>query len=536
MAKEKTWLDFVHPVYADRADRWQLTSDFYTGEVLDGDKIEAYLIQKATAESEQAYLERVALADYTNHFATVVDSLAGMLFAIEGDANRDWSDWGDVSDRKTLAGRLMTNADGQEMGWITFWKRLAIELIINQLAWVLVDTTDAGDPIVRLWPAASVVNWSDDFKQVLCLETIDSRASLMDDPDDSFVQQWIYFSTDGWSRWRKDDEGHAIKYDEGFYDYRNHAGESIPPIFPAMLPLERHAGWSLAKKAMAIFNKESERDHLLRFGGFPKLRVVGDDDQYQAIIANISKGINALQEAPEGSKTHGYIAPDSGPASVMNTVLERKVTEFYAVAFREFGDSAKERTATEVRQEVSSGVGAFLSLLRSAIDDAENQSLPLIGQTEWPRNEEKWYSVKVERSEDFLPPDLDMIIDRLRKRYFGETGTVPTGPTTLLEAVRQITEWDGLVFNEDEAQTAIAIDQLDKLLPLFEALPLTEGIKVELTFDLAKALGKIEPGQEEAVKAEMLAVADERRRQSELLAQSFTAFEPGAGPAKEEDE
>jgi hypothetical protein len=33
-------------------------------------------------------LERQQLADYTNHFAQVVESLAGRLFQVEGDANR----------------------------------------------------------------------------------------------------------------------------------------------------------------------------------------------------------------------------------------------------------------------------------------------------------------------------------------------------------------------------------------------------------------------------------------------------------------
>src|SRR5579859_1234377 len=129
------WLTFRHPLYDLLADRWQYAIDHYTGDVLDSRKVLTYLPRKQTAEAIDAYRERTALADYTPHFSTVVDSIAGMLFAVESAATRVWGPpgdeeghfggLGDPDDPTSEAGRLWDDADGAGGAWLSLWKRLA---------------------------------------------------------------------------------------------------------------------------------------------------------------------------------------------------------------------------------------------------------------------------------------------------------------------------------------------------------------------------------------------------------------------------
>jgi hypothetical protein len=154
---------------------------------------------------------------------------------------------------------------------------------------------------------------------------------------------------------------------------------------------------------------------------------------------------------------HGFIAPSAEPARIATDVLKRKIEEFYVSAFRAYEDSAREKTATEVRQDVSSGVGAFLQLLKAAIDDAENEAFWRIEQINYPERRELWFTSRVERSDTFLPIDVDSAIETLRKRYFGETAVVPAGKAARISAAKQIAAWDGVVVDEKELEAMVML-------------------------------------------------------------------------------
>jgi hypothetical protein len=197
------------------------------------------------------------------------------------------------------------------------------------------------------------------------------------------------------------------------------------------------------------------RDHLLRVANSPKLNIVATDTQFDKITQNLENGSNALQVDPNGTKLHGYIAPSSEPATILSNVIERKIEEFYISAFRMYGDSAKEKTATEAKQDVSQGIGAFLQLLKASIDGAENQVLWRLEQIEYPRNRNNWFVARVERSDDFLPTNVDAAIEKIRERYFGKGGVVPVGRSTMISAVKTIGSWDGLALSEEEVEAAV---------------------------------------------------------------------------------
>jgi hypothetical protein len=498
----KSWLDFEHVLYSEQWWKWVFARDLYTGDVLNDDKITEYLIRKATGESVEAYTERYKLADYTNHLGAVVDALAGMLFAVEEDAKRvlsadeEESPLGDPKDQRSIMGKLWQDADGAGTGFLTVWKQFTIELLINHVAWVMLDTNSAGDPIIRVIPSELVTNWREEegvMVEALVKEATDIRGSLMDDPDDHVEFQYIHFTTEGWRRLHQDDDGNITSIgDGGEYSYVNSSGIATLPLFRVKLPMKRAVGYSLARKANAIFNKESERDHLLRAANFPKLNVIGTGEVFKKVTSALKKGAIALWNDPKSPTTHNWIAPDTQSAQIASKVLERKVEEFYVTAFREYGDAAQERTATEVRQDVSAGVGAFLEMLKSGVDDGEQGILWRLEQQSFPNDRTKWFQATVERSSNFLPIDVGVMIDKMKIRYFGEQETIPVGVTGLRSVVKQIAEWDKITVDDAEIDAAVVVHTIDKTMDMFTMLPVPAVALADMTVKLLVDLGLVD--------------------------------------------
>lgn len=511
--KPDTWLDERHPVYRLNAEKWMFAADHYTGDVLDSQRIRYYLQQRALGETDESYEERVRLADFTPHFGRLSDALCGMLFQVEADANRSFGELDREGDQKGLGrpadpnsviGQLWRDADGDGNGWLTLFKQLAGELVVNNMGWVFVDGRD-GEPVVQVINPLRVINWRHQdgvLKEALLDIRADSYASIKQSKSSArFEKQYLYMSVDGWERWRKikrddgtfaavpvvDADGNPVGGAWSFEDIR---GNATIPLYQVTLPLKRPVGYIMARKSNAIFNKESERDHLLRIANFPILNVMGGDDVYDAVVDALRNGARVLKNK-EGETPHTFAAPDTGPAAVASEVLVRKVDEFYVTGFKEYGDAARERTATEVRQDVNSGVAAFLQMLKSAVDDAENQALYRLEQQQFSTDRNKWGQARVERSDEFLPFDVDGVIDRLRTRYFGESKTIPVGPRGQLHVAREIAEYDGVPFDEDEARTAIAVHNLNTVLASMLQLPIPAEAQAKHAVDVLVMTGVV---------------------------------------------
>ena len=505
-----SWLTQVHPEYAALNGKWAYTRDHYEARVLDPDKIDTYLVKRNQGESREAWQERKDLADYTPHFSAVVDTLAGRLFHVEENAERVFNTdtgrgLGDPRKINTPIGRLWHDADRKGNGYPTLFRQLASQLIHSHRAWIMVDGGRSGNARIQILSPLQVTNWMDEDGRVveaLVQESVDLRTSLRDQV--AQARSYVHITREGWTRYvlEKDETGELVarEKDAGFHRFEDPAGNPVLPIFPVELPLKRLVGYTLARKANAIFNQESQRDHLLRAAHFPKLNLVADDELFDALVEALKEGSNLLQNDPENGSTHTHTSPNAGPAKTLNAVLERKVSEFWRTAFREYSDSAQERTATEVRQDVASGVGAFLQLLKSAIDDAENQVLWRVSQIEFPQDRDLWFTARVQRPSDFLPPDLDVLLENKRKRYFGETDPVPVGRSGLVQVVRQIAEHDGLDLDESEIAAAIDTQQTAGLLDLLETLPVPAQVRTEMVLRVIQSLNLISP--EETVTLE----------------------------------
>jgi len=528
---KKSWLRHQHPDYSRNSGRWQFIKDAYTGDLLDDDRIASYLVKKGQSESPEAFNERCKLADFTGHFSTLVDELAGMIFAVESKANRVFQDekengLGKSDDPETLIGRLYQDADGRGNGWLTLFKQVAIELIHSFRCWIITDSTSTS-PVVRVFPALSVPNWRYDAQglaEVVVKEQGDIRKSILDEP--GLEERFVVYTRERWTRYRivKTDQGEESeqKIDEGTYTRGFEAPDRAPAlsIFPVSLPMPRPVGWLMAKKAVAMFNLESGRDNLLRVANFPFLNIFADNTLFDKVVGEIKKGTRALQNQPDASTGHDFIAPDPGPATVATEVLKRKVEEFYVTGFREYGDAARQKTATEVRHEVAAGVGSFLQMLKAALDDAENGALWRVAQIEFD-DRKKWFVSRVERSEDFAIDDPQEVATRLATRYVGKDQPIPVGRTGIESLIRQLAAYDGLTLEENELAAAINLHELTQQISALGALPIPAEARAEMAVRLLAGIGFFDPEEEvELEDGEKILKLDVMRQRALVIAEA----------------
>lgn len=479
--KTRSWLRYEHPYYSANKAKWEYVRDHYTGDLVDPKRIARYLERRFQGEPDKAYDERSKLSDYTPHFAQGVESMAGMLFAVEGDANRRFVDdngkgLGDPANPATPIGRLWQRANPDGDGYLTVLKQLAIELTHSHFAWVFCDPA-AGESQVLVLPALMVPNWTPDFSEVLVIESSDNRTSLQDQPADGFV--FLHLTAFGWQRYTEDKNGNPVRLtrpgDSGTWHFETQSGKPRAPVYGVRIPMKRPIGYQMARKANVIFNQESVRDHLLRIAGFPKLVLAADDTLYEKLGDGIDQGANLLQESPtEGGNGHRYIAADTTHAERMTATIDKKIDHFHKTFHQAYDDSAAQRTATEVRQEVGSGTGAFLQLLKAALDDAENNLLPLLEQAEFPNDRARWFIARVERTDDFMPADPDAVQEKSAKAAFGDGKPVPMGVTAKIALAKEIAAQRGAAVNEDELSAHVRVQTLIEIL---ESAP-TTGLKL----------------------------------------------------------
>lgn len=481
--QKESWLRFKDDHYKDNVAKWNYVADHLHGRVLDDDRIEDYLVKRKQGESDNAYNERKAFADYTAHFLSAVMRLAGMLWAVDGEGNRRWGGdegegLGDENDEDSLAHVLNRNADGEGTNWKTVVAGATVDVISYLELWAVVEGYDfdaegnaVGSPRIRIFPPQSVLRPI--YKRgALKSVKIKSKTDPVEDQKQKPApkEQFFIYEPGGFEVWEHNDKNEPILArvkqpygGETMPDFRfvDRDGNETVPVFRIRLPLRAPLGYLMARKANAIFNHENTLDFLLFVACFPKfladvVREGGemDDKQYKAIIEAFEKGQNLIPGA--GGK---FDAPPMDPAKTKAEIVEQKVTDFYATFFQSYGDAAKEKTATEIRQDFRSGIEAFLVLLADTMDEFENNAFWFFEQIEHPDDPDQWGHAKVDRPEKFDPKDMDAIIEKFVLRYF-PNGRVPTIPEIAARIAADVHEHDGYPVDEkDEPALQEAVRQ-----------------------------------------------------------------------------
>jgi len=539
------WLDYRHPEWTKWSEAWERANDFYTGDCIRPEKLRKYLSQKASAEHDEAFRDRLNIPNYDHDFGTVVDKLRGVLFSAESRANylpslrvrekvkgpdgtilsiEKWGDGlGDPTDKDTLAGRLEYDADGQGNGRSVVMERLATELLVTGDAWQMIGMIprddnsssspyldeEGGDrsemlPVYQVLSALSVVNWQINSRNnllewALISEEYDARASWTDGPDSATSQRYLLVNKDGWSRWLKNDKKEAVQTGEGgTWEYYNRRDQRVVPLRHVTLPTTRKVGPALADKAQVLLNKQSELDAVSRNSAFPLLSLVGDDNSIDQLARRIREGNKVLQRNPDWRGDHSFISPSSDSLEVRLKAIQQERKAFHSAAFLQYGDSigGVQKSATQVNAETHSGIGAFLTTIKSTIDDSEGWFLGLIAQAQWRKGspgEKNWWKATQERSDTFAPLDPDAAVSADIEKFFGskEKEPAPLGRSAQVQGARQIASYMGVIIDNNEAEAAVDLVNAQRYGSLMASygIEVPPDMKAQIAERIARALG-----------------------------------------------
>lgn len=458
--KDKHYSEYRHPEYDANQKKWDFAQKVYDATAYDAVNIGDFLPKKVQRESEQAYEERKLLLDPQMHFPTGIDSLVGVMFDAEKEADRIWQDpekiegLGDPKDDNSISSRLLKNADGDDTNWDFIPKQSAIKFTLKKKLWGLIDGrpkdedgNSIGDARFKIIDPETVVNWFENEKTgvlewVLVKERRDTRKSYKEDP--SLQDGFVEYTLEGWRRFHLDKDGNEIEDGNGSYAYytTKARNQRALPIYCTEIVLPRNPGYTWAKKSNAIQNFESRLDFAHMTITFALLQFAGNSDNFEKFKKEFKEGMNVLNVHPESSRDHKFLTQDSSYFDTSEKRLAKKIEDFYKNMFKDFGDAAAQRTAQEIRLESKSGIEAFLSLLVGAVDEFENQALWRISQVYFPNTPDVWGDAFVNRTADFAPKDVDAALQKLKDRYVGE-GPLPVDNKTRAEMIVRIIEEDG---------------------------------------------------------------------------------------------
>ena len=459
-----------YPGYNKKKRQWQYAQEVYDGtafdyyedgETVDFNTIEArkYFPKKTQRESEDAYKERLKLIDPAVYYGTAIDSMIGILSASEAKAQRTFSKdgqgLGDPKDPTSKAWNLLNNVDGNGGSYMSLPKKagtkLATKLCLYGLVEGVVRNADGeviGGSTIKILDPDSVVNKIERNGRLIACRVIehrDERYSLDDKPE--LVKCYTDYTLEGWRRF-KTGEGGYEELETGDYKYyatvERNENDLILPIFKIELMLDRPVGYIWAKKCIAIANAESQLDHAHRNVSFQLFKFVGSNTQYKEGIQSLSNGSNIIRQEPESKNEHDFIAPSSEFFEAAEARIKERIVRFFHGMFKDYGDAAQDKTATEIRLESQTGIESFLTYLATALDEFENNALFRYSQAELPDQPQYWGDARVSRPLDFTPVDVDAIAEKLSNRYITGMNTVPTDSETLASILAEIFKSDGI--------------------------------------------------------------------------------------------
>ena len=477
---KKHWAEFRPSWYADMVEAWSIAWTHYEADFRKL-RTSKYLIKRVQGESQEQFDERLLTSDYLPLFGTAVDSLVGRLMAAE-PIHREFSREGEktslgkIDADDTPAYSIWRDVDGRGTNYLMMLEDLAIRVTVFNEMWVYVrgpwkDKKSGVEhqATVTLIEPAAIVNLLEDENgnpiDVLVKGSREGRTTI----EDPYGTQDVYWRfTLDWTQEivvSKDENGQPVYTDgpkvpygdSGFSFYKSkRKQQKILPIFKVQLPLRRMVGYILAEKNGVLYNQESERDNILRIACTPMFVFVGSDAQFDKAGEDRKKGNNALQLDPQAARQHYFAAPPEGPADLRTKVLRDKIADFFVSAFRFYEDSirGKQKTATEVGQDASSGEGSFLNTLAATMDEAEAGIMLRLEQAYYPSNVNAWGQFHVERPRKFDSISPREEADKLADMIFGKY-PIPVGKTGRVNAIKQIAQGRRFQIDINEVEAEI---------------------------------------------------------------------------------
>ena len=483
--------------YDAHKDKWLYAMRLESGDYIDDEYVEDYLLKKPVAEADAYYDDRKKGLDPDLLYSSLVGSITGQLFGAESVQKIHWAGadgqgvLGMVDDEASRAWQLVHNVDGAGQNLAVWKRRLVRALLCCEEVYVLIDgpTTEAGPVRWVLLPPTMVPDHHEaglEIQSAKVRTERDERASIKEKPV-MFTRNTLFLE-EGWEAYEhpigKSEEEAALVDGDDYAFWRTARREQpILPIFRVTLPFAG-LGYLLARKAAALLNKESEKDAILRSANMPRLvwkkRQAGDPGQSPAL--SISEGSNAVEIDAE--EDLDYITPPTNSVDAASATITDKRTNFFISAYQRYGDAAKEVTATEARQDDRSGREALLELLASVLDETVREALWRTEQIESPDDPSAWGRATVKREGTFRPAEPEKTREAKRSRYLGEEPVPMT-----FEVFRQVVleQWasDGYeIENPEEAERDILRQwRLREMTRLTEAGIMPDIAAVQVGFE-----------------------------------------------------
>ncbi|WP_263787299.1 hypothetical protein [Salinibacter grassmerensis] len=418
-------------------------------------------LPRVPREPLQNYVDRLKTSDYTNHFARVVNTYAGMMAAVADKNKRTWQE--DDQDRGLknhpargdVASKLKKEADGKGTSWSEKFQDLLIQLLKFDKAYVLVEgLSEEGDDEakIKFIDPRNVVNKKYEGGNLVELLVQDTRViepSLKSKRREQV--EYIHYHREGFDRYRKqddevvrvtDDDGNPISGTYEFYDgaEQDESSKTIPVV---EMELDINVGSELAVKANRIFQKQSERDHKQRMMNAQLLTLDVEDQGFEEARRTLTRGGRTVQGKGQ------FINPSAEPVESYSDTIKRKEADLYKSFFLNNQDSAVQKTATELRQDFRSGLEAILNVFKNELDRGEQKVLQLLEQVYFQNSPSLWGQATVSRTSDFEPTNKEAQAKKLRSIFF-DVPSIELPPETKSRVVGRILELMNIEYEEEE--------------------------------------------------------------------------------------
>lgn len=462
------WLQQSHPAYKE--EQWKTVRSHLRGTILNN--LNEHLTQKGQGEAQEAFRARKEIASYIPHYTRAVLSLAGMIVQNEDDIQRNWWDddvLGDPETTGTAMSALWRDVDGRGTDWPVLRTQALVDMTGYQHVWTLIegvrrtgqtqaDTSGFGK--ARLLNPLSVMDWVTDggrLVEVKVKSKVDPRSSVTDDTDPE--ERFHVFDLEGVTTYRNNDGdveriGRRLYGPDGF-QYVDREGRPVLPIYRTRVPVRAPIGYMMAKFAEWLFNFRNVRNFHLWSSALARMWTDAtdsndrfDEDTFQKFEELIKEGSSFFP------KEIGYSSPPMEGAKARNDTLEEETDNFYSVFFQSFGDVARERTATEIDQQVAQSVGAYLTLETQAIDEWENDMMWRLAQVNRPDGPfEVWMQADVKRSTDFSHVDVGAQVQALAENAF--ENKVPLGEEGRANAAMKFADKLDVPVDEEQIRSEV---------------------------------------------------------------------------------
>jgi hypothetical protein len=447
---QELWVDYRHPEYDEEKRKRKFSRDQYSGEALevvlneakkmaheravvsaiDGDdgespgvrvydslganKYGTYLKRRSQGEMGAAFAERAAITRFPSHYAALVDSMIGGVFAVEGKAHREFDGpLGSPEDPMDPMYHFLRDVDGTGVNMESWLISAGQRMVVDNWFWYRVDRVGPDDPIRAYWvDPDTILNWREEggvLVEVLQKEMRYEQESLME--KGVWVKYYRRWTLDGWELYREYEEDGdrqvVLVADQQFafpfYTDSSRTRRRLP-FGRTRLPLDRYVGYQMAQDHNMLYNLLSDARWNFRVINHPRLTGDVEDSQWTRSLNAIMEGVNAMQG------DWRYISPDANNGHTAYKVYSEETRQFYISNHQRMNAASIERSATEVLFDEASGRTAFLRIYASAIDEVENDLYFLAAQWESPESPSSWYGTYVKRSSDFKPVDVQGLI------------------------------------------------------------------------------------------------------------------------------